>query len=68
MVNEVSCIKVINYLAAMLNPRRQRPPSHPRMSAELKEGWSYVAKSKPIRVVLFVVAAVCLFELPYSML
>ena len=64
----VSYLAVIASLWAMHVPRTARPARHPRVFAQLAEGWRYVARSRPIRTLLLLLALVSLVGMPYTVL
>jgi len=68
LIDGISYIAVIVSLLAMRIPAAQLRKAARRVSAELLEGWHYVAQSAPIRSILLNLALVSLFGMPYTVL
>lgn len=68
LINGLSFFAVIFALAAMRIPRHRRVSTRSPLRAGMAEGWRHVSRRGPIRLVLFVVAAVSFFGLPYQLL
>ena len=68
LLNAISFLAVIVSLFMIKLERAEpvRPPSSPLSS--MVEGFNYVAKTKPIRALLIMVAVVSVFGIPYSIL
>jgi MFS family permease len=65
----VSYLAVIASLLLMrIAPRPRRETGKKRVLPELREGWTYVAGSPPIRTVLLLLALVSLVGMPYTVL
>lgn len=77
--NEGSCFLIdgISYIAVLVSLAKmkmkaaagnteKRPPSS--TVAELRDGWNYVAGSKPLRTILLLFALVSLMGIPYTVL
>ena len=64
----VSYLAVIASLWAMRVRPTARPARHPKVFAQLAEGWRYVARSRPIRTLLLLLALVSLVGMPYTVL
>ena len=64
----VSYLAVIASLLAMRVQAVPRPAGHPRVLAQLAEGWRYVAKSRPIRALLLLLSLISLVGMPYTVL
>jgi len=68
LIDGISYIAVIFSLLAMRIAATQVRKAARRVSAELNEGWRYVAESAPIRSILLNLALVSLFGVPYTVL
>lgn len=67
-LDAVSYIAVIVSLLAMNVVRRELPSRHAGMLAELRVGFSYVARFVPVRTALILLALVSLLGMPYTVL
>ena len=68
VVDGVSYIAVIVSLLLMRVPRRAPAPSSGNVGNQLREGWSYVAASVPIRSILLLLGLASLAGMPYTVL
>jgi MFS family permease len=68
LIDGISYIAVIFSLLAMRITGTQVRRAARRVSAELHDGWRYVAESAPIRSILLNLAVVSLFGMPYTVL
>jgi len=67
-IDGVSYIAVIISLLLMIVPAQQAVRKHTTVRTELREGWQYVSRFKPIRAILLLLATVSLFGMPYTVL
>jgi MFS family permease len=68
-LDAVSYLAVIASLLLMrIVPRPRRAQAESRVLAGLREGWTYVAGSPPIRSILLLLALVSLVGMPYTVL
>ena len=69
LIDGVSYFAVIASLLLMrLAARKGRGQAGGSLIQELREGWNYVRRSRPIRTVLLILALTCLMGWPYSVL
>jgi MFS family permease len=68
LIDGISYIAVIISLLAMTITRLPSPVRHKDMLHDLREGWSYVSGSVPIRSVLLLLALISLVGMPYTVL
>jgi MFS family permease len=69
LIDGVSYFAVIASLLLMrLGAMSDRGPSASGLLEELREGWNYVSRFRPIRTVLLLLAMTCLMGWPYSVL
>jgi MFS family permease len=59
---------IASLLLMRIAPRERRAAKEKRVLHELREGWSYVAGSPPIRSILLLLALVSLVGMPYTVL
>jgi MFS family permease len=67
-IDGLSYIAVIISLLLMRITVQQTIRKHGSVLAELREGWQYVSRFKPIRAILLLLAMVSLFGMPYTVL
>ncbi|MGZ5552908.1 MAG: MFS transporter [Chthoniobacterales bacterium] len=67
-IDGVSYIAVIISLLLMRMTVQQAARKRESVIVELKEGWHYVSRFKPIRAILLLLATVSLFGMPYTVL
>lgn len=68
MVDGISYIAVIFSLLLMRTTRRAPAKVREAVGDQLREGWSYVSQSVPIRSILLLLALVSLAGMPYTVL
>lgn len=68
LANSISYIAVISGLLLMKVPAKQRTSKQPSALSQIKEGFSFVAHTPPIRALLTLLAVVSLFGMSYSVL
>jgi MFS family permease len=69
LIDGVSYFAVIASLLLMrLEPMSSRGTSATGLLEELRDGWNYVSRFRPIRTVLLLLAMTCLMGWPYSVL
>ncbi len=68
MLDGISYIAVIASLFLMKVTRAEKARIRPSMLGELRAGWSYVSKSRPIRTALILLALVSTMGMPYTVL
>ena len=68
LLNAVSYVAVIAALIAMKISPKEKPRGSVRVLQELKEGFSYVSHSVPIRSILLLLGVVSLVAMPYQVL
>ncbi|HTB97173.1 MAG TPA: MFS transporter [Terracidiphilus sp.] len=68
LVDGVSYIAVIVSLFLMVLPKTEEQRHESTMIAQLREGWSYVAASAPIRTILLLFALLSLMGWPFMVL
>jgi MFS family permease len=68
LIDGFSYVAVIASLLAMRVAPLTAPAARRTLSAELREGWEYVAESAPIRSVLLYLTLVSLVGMPYTVL
>jgi MFS family permease len=69
LIDGVSFFAVIVALLAMKDlPPQVRAPAHHTIARQLREGWRYVIGFRPIRSLMALLAALCLFAVPFSVL
>jgi MFS family permease len=67
-IDGASYIAVIISLLLMTVPKQAYAKRVTSVAAELKEGWQYVSRFKPIRAILLLLALVSLVGMPYTVL
>jgi MFS family permease len=67
-IDGASYIAVIISLLLMAVPKQAYAKRVTSVAAELKEGWQYVSRFKPIRAILLLLALVSLVGMPYTVL
>ncbi|HEV2641838.1 MAG TPA: MFS transporter, partial [Candidatus Elarobacter sp.] len=68
MLDAISYVAVIASLLAMTVTRAERAPRTTRLSEELRAGFEYVTRSRPIRTILILLAIVSTMGMPYTVL
>jgi MFS family permease len=69
LIDGVSFFAVILALLAMKGlPPQLRTPAHHGIVRQLLDGWRYVSGFRPIRSLMLLLAALCLFAVPYAVL
>ncbi|MGI8509517.1 MAG: MFS transporter, partial [Gemmatimonadaceae bacterium] len=68
MADAISYVAVIASLIAMHVTRAERVPSKKSMGKELRTGFDYVRRSRPIRTALTLLALVSMMGMPYTVL
>jgi MFS family permease len=68
LIDGVSYLAVIASLLAMRLPAAVATRAVSSMVAQLREGWTYVSTSRPIRTILLLFAIVSLMGFPYTVL
>jgi MFS family permease len=68
LIDGFSYLAVIGSLVLMRIQHLRPLPTRQNVLDELKEGWSYVTRSVPIRTILLLLAAVSLVGAPYTVL
>lgn len=68
MADAISYVAVIASLIAMHVTRAERVPSKRSMGSELRIGFDYVRRSRPIRTALTLLALVSMMGMPYTVL
>jgi MFS family permease len=66
LIDGVSYLAVIASLLAMRLPAAVAARAVTSMVAQLREGWTYVSTSRPIRTILLLFAIVSLLRIPYT--
>jgi MFS family permease len=67
-IDGVSYIAVIISLLLMTVPKQAYAKHATSVAVELREGWQYVSRFKPIRAILLLLALVSLLGMPYTVL
>ncbi len=67
-IDGVSYVAVIISLLLMTVPKQSYVKRVSSVAGELKEGWQYVSRFKPIRAILLLLALVSLVGMPYTVL
>ena len=69
LIDGISFFAVIIALLAMKDlPHQMRAPAHHSVVRQLLEGWRYLIGFRPIRSLMALLAALCLFAVPFSVL
>ena len=68
LLNAVSYLGVLAALVAMRLPPRETEETHPSVLAGLADGVQYVLRTRPIKAVLLLIAAISFVGLPYAVL
>lgn len=68
LIDGISYIAVIASLLAMQLPRFIAKPAATAMTAELREGWTYVSGFPPVRTILTLFAIISLMGMPFTVL